>query len=228
MKEILNEKQLEYHIKRCDIEGIFDAKIKEHCRLFVFNKGELICENGISMSHLFFLVEGESKVFITLDNGKAYLLRIEKAICIYGDVELLAYNQYEANVEALNTCVCLGIALDIVTANYMNHAPFLRYICKNLGEKLGTMSHISTTNILLPLKNKLASYLLAYKEAGSNSIRLRTSFVDISEQLGTTYRHLNRTMHELCTLGMIKKDGKLIEIIALEQLEKLAGDTYRY
>ncbi len=37
------------------------------------------------MEYLFFLVEGETKVFTLLENGKTYLLRVEEPLTVYGD-----------------------------------------------------------------------------------------------------------------------------------------------
>jgi len=228
MKEIVSLQRLEAYFKAYALNDIFKGNIYNHCRIFEYAKGEMICENGNKINHLFLLVEGEAKVFTTLGNGKIYLLRIENPLSVYGDLETLMQHEYTANVEALNKCICIGIPMAHIKSVYLDHAPFLKFLCLSLANRLDKVSQMSTSNILLPLKNKLASYLLAHKELDTNNIYVKSSFVDIAEQLGTTYRHLNRTINEMCLEGLMNKRGKIMEITRIDDLKALAGHTYRY
>ncbi|PKM56635.1 MAG: hypothetical protein CVU98_10205 [Firmicutes bacterium HGW-Firmicutes-3] len=228
MKEIVSTQRLDSYFKDYGLKHIFKENTYDYCRIFEYAKGEMICENGNTISYLFLLVEGEAKVFTTLSNGKIYLLRIENPLSVYGDLETLIQHEYTANVEALNKCICIGIPMAHIRSAYLDHAPFLKFLCMSLANRLDKISQMSTSNILLPLKNKLASYLLAHKESDTNNINVKSSFVDIAEQLGTTYRHLNRTINEMCLEGVIDKRGKIMEITKIEDLITLAGHTYRY
>ncbi|MDF1618492.1 cyclic nucleotide-binding domain-containing protein [Petrocella sp. FN5] len=228
MKEIVSAQKLEDYFITYGLNNIFKENMYDYCRIFEYGKGEMICENGNKISYLFLLVEGEAKVFTTLGNGKIYLLRIENPLSVYGDLETLMEHEYTANVEALNKCICIGIPMVHIRRAYLDHAPFLKFLCLSLANRLDKVSQMSTSNILLPLKNKLASYLLAHKELDTNNINVKSSFVDIAEQLGTTYRHLNRTINEMCLEGLINKRGKIMEIARIEDLKSLAGHTYRY
>lgn len=228
MREIVNQEMLMGYIEKYYLEQIFNIHRKHHLRLFRFEKGEYICRNGDDMEYQFFLVDGEVKVYTTLDNGKIYLIRIEKPLHSYGDIELFSSSTYVANAEALSVCVCIGIPVSVIRKEYWNQPEFLRFICRSLGSRLESISHMSAENVYLPLKNKLASYLLLHKEENSMKIVLRYSFIDISDHLGATYRHLNRTMKELENEGLISRNGKEIIVEDLEELKALAGDVYRY
>lgn len=228
MKEISSITKLEKYIEQHELQEIFDPQIIDHSRLFEYAKGDMICSNGMDINYLLFLVAGEAKVFTTLDNGKIYLLRIEHALSVYGDLEVLFDKEYSANVEALGDCHCIGIPIEYVRETYLNHPEFLKYIIYSLSNRLDKISHMSTSNLLLPLRNKFASYLLAHKDKTDNMINIKSSFIDVAEQLGTTYRHLSRTMNEMVKEGLIDKHGKLMEIVQLDKLKKLAGNTYRY
>lgn len=228
MKEIVSTQRLDAYFKAYGLKDIFKENMYDYCRIFEYAKGEMICENGDTISYLFLLVEGEAKVFTTLGNGKIYLLRIENPLSVYGDLETLMQNEYTANVEALNKCICIGIPMTHIRSTYLDYAPFLKFLCMSLANRLDKISQMSTSNVLLPLKNKLASYLLAHKELDTNNINVKSSFVDIAEQLGTTYRHLNRIINEMCLEGVIDKRGKIMEITKIEDLKTLAGHTYRY
>ncbi len=196
--------------------------------LFEFTKGEFICESGMDMEYLFFLVEGETKVFTLLENGKTYLLRVEEPLTVYGDIEIFRSDIYSANVVALTSCLCIGLPAGFVRQRYLDHPPFLRFLCEELGHRLHTISYKSTEDIYMPLINKFAGYLLIHLEKGSDTLVLPSGFGDISEQLGVTYRHLSRVIRQLQEEGTIGKNGREVCIKNMERLRELGGKTFRY
>ena len=228
MKKINDENRIK---DLCDSKGlkdIFGQEIYDYSQLMLFDKGEMLCTQENPMQFLLFLVEGETKVYTTLENGKIYLLRIEDPISVYGDLELLTKKEYAANVEALHTCLVLGIPIEIIGKKYQNDPSFLQFIIRSLATRLDKVSAMSTSNLLLPLKSKVASFLLAHREEGSGLVSMRSTYGDVAEQLGATYRHLSRVMNEMVQEELIKKNGRNILIKDLETLRQLAGDTYRY
>jgi CRP-like cAMP-binding protein len=174
------------------------------------------------------LYSNDKTVELTLENGKIYLLRTEKPFNIYGDIELLNSDTYCANVEALKSCHVIGISFTYIRKQYLNNSDFLKYLCRSLGFRLNTISHMSTDNLYLPLVNKLAGYLIIHGNEQSNQVILKRSFTDISDQLGSTYRHLSRTFKNLEADGIISRSGKSITILNRAKLEELAGSVYRY
>ena len=84
-------------------------------------------------------------------------------------------------------------------------------------------------NILSPIENRFASYLLS--SLPSNNFE--EIFVDIdginnlSELLGSSYRHLNRVIKNLSDLKIIEKNKNTIKILNLEKLTLLAQDIYK-
>jgi len=228
MKEIKNIKLLNKYIDQFSLIKIFDDHIKNHLVLFEFEKNEYLCREGSTVDYVFFLVKGDVKIYTTLDNGKSYLLRTEKPLSIYGDIELLNSDTYCANVEALKTCHVIGISFAYVRKEYLNNAKFLNYLCRNLGHRLDSISQMSTENLYLPLSNKLAGYLMMHVSDETNQVILKSSFTDISDQLGATYRHLSRTFKSLEVEGIISRKGKYITILNKAKLIDLAGSVYKF
>lgn len=227
MRELIDLSALQYYIDKFSMDQIFDHRITGECRLFEYDKGDMVIEAYTQMHYLLFIVEGEAKIFNTLDNGKNYLLRIEGPLQVYGDVEILEDQNYTANVEALSLCRFIGIPVRVIRRDYLEHPMFLRFIIDSLAARLIKISYRSMDNVLLPLKNKLASYLLLHKEKQSDLIELKSNLTDIAENLGTTYRHLSRTLSEFVNEGYINRQGKKIEVKNIGKLEELAGNTYR-
>ena len=103
-------------------------------------------------------------------------------------------------------------------------------ICDYLGEKLSCDSNNSSINLLYPLENRLASYIVAFVKVDDNKIKkfvFKESYSEISELLGTSYRHLNRTLNKFCSEGILKKNKKDYVIENFERLLCLAGDLYK-
>ena len=79
--------------------------------------------------------------------------------------------------------------------------------------------------MLYPLENRLASYILAtYTNEYSNSTE---NLTQISEFLGSSYRHLLRVLNKLESEGIIKRNNKKLIILDKDRLEELAGDLYQ-
>ena len=55
---------------------------------------------------------------------------------------------------------------------------------------------------------------------------LNSSFLEIAQFLGTTYRHLNRTLNELEAKSIIRCENKTIYILDEEKLRDLAKNLY--
>jgi CRP-like cAMP-binding protein len=112
----------------------------------------------------------------------------------------------------------------------MEDPKFLSFMCENLSEKLIRLSKYSSINLLYSLENRLASYMLAISSSDegekSKGINLDGNLTEVSELLGTSYRHLLRTLNKLCLQGVVIKNKDFYEILDIKKLEVLAGDLY--
>jgi CRP/FNR family transcriptional regulator, putaive post-exponential-phase nitrogen-starvation regulator len=227
MKKVKDSDKLNYYVSKYHISEIFNMDMKQHMELFHFNKNEYICKTDEVLDYLFFFVEGRAKVYSSLSNGKALLLCFYRPFKVLGDVEFMHYETANSNVQAIEEAYCIGISMENIRRYTLDDSKFLRYICDCLGEKLIRLSKYSSINLLYPLENRLASYILAYTvREDRNRIAFEGNLSEIAELLGTSYRHLLRTINNLCTQNAIKKDKNSYEILDLSKLEMLAGDLY--
>lgn len=228
MIDVTTQVRVKHYFDTTVLGRIFGQDLMDRSRLFEYEVGEMVCENGQPLTKLIFLVEGAAKVYTMLDNGKIYLLRIEEPLNIYGDLEVLTGDTYTANVEALAGCRCLEMPIGLIRRSYGADPEFLSLIIRSLAERLDKISHMSTTNLLLPLKNKVAGYLMAHMDDDTSTVHINCSYIDVAEQLGSTYRHLSRVMKELLDDGIICKRGKVITVVDRDALIDLGGNTFRY
>lgn len=226
MEKVTDEEKLSYYISTYGINEIFSIDMKPYMELFFFNKNDHICRAEEKIDYLFFFVEGKAKVYSTLSNGKSLLLCFYKPFKVIGELEFINFETADSNIQVIEETYCIGIAMEKIRELVLNDSMFLRFMCSSLGEKLMRLSNYSSINLLYPLQNRLASYILAVTDCDENSIIFDGNLSEVSELLGTSYRHLLRTLNLLCNQEVIKKNDHYYEIIDKNVLEKLAGDLY--
>lgn len=231
MKKIKDNKKLNYYISKYSIDQIFSIDMIPYMELFLFKRNEHICKSNEKIDYLFFFVEGKAKVYTLLSNGKSLLLCFNKPLKVIGDIEFIHYNVADSNIQVIEDTYCIGIPLKHIREYVIDDPKFLRYMCSCLGEKLTRLSNYSSINLLYPLENRLSSYILAISSStqkqGQNNIIFDGNLTEMSELLGTSYRHLLRTLNKLCSQEAIKKNQDYYEILNISKLEELAGELYK-
>lgn len=230
MIKIDDNSMLEYYIKLYELEKLFSIEIREYMHLFRFNKNEYICREEEYLNNMFFLVDGKAKVSKHLENGKSLLLSFYNPLKIIGDVEFIKNNKTDCSVQAIRDTYCIGIKFEIVRSKLISDCKFLLNVCDYLSEKLRDNSNNSSINLLYPLENRLASYMVAFANLdayNNKKIIFNESYSEIAELLGTSYRHLHRTLNKFCSEGILEKKNREYSIENYDKLLYLAGDLYK-
>lgn len=230
MIKIKDHKKIEEYIKAYEMENLFSYNMKEYMTLYMFSKNEYICREDKHLENMYFLIDGKAKVSKHLENGRSLLISFYTPLTIIGDVEFIGNNVTDCSVQAIDDTYCIGISFSVVRSKLTKDCKFLLKICEYLSDKLTNGSNNSSINLLYPLENRLASYIVAFANIDDNKIEkftFKESYSEISELLGTSYRHLNRTLNKFCFEGILKKDNKEYVIEDSDKLLYLAGDLYK-
>ena len=225
MKRILNNNLLSHYIAEHTIENIFDKDLINHMELHFYEKDEWIFKTDTSLEYYYLLVDGKIKISYPFENGKSMLLKFYKAFNTIGDLELLKNIPITCDIEATEDTYLIAIPSDILRKSYLDNPKFLRHLVESLSEKLYATINNSSYNFVYPLINRLSSYLVE-PITDKNYIILNSSFLEIAQFLGTTYRHLNRTFKELESESIIKCENKTIYIFDEDKLRELSRNLY--
>jgi CRP-like cAMP-binding protein len=225
MKRILNIDLLNNYITKNEIENMFDKELINIMELHFYEKNECIFEADTTLEYYYLLVDGKIKISYLFENGKSMLLKFYRAFNTIGDLELLKNRPVTCDIEATEDSYLIAIPSDILRKSYLDNPKFLRHLVESLSEKLYATVNNSSYNFVYPLINRLSSYLIEYLK-DKNYIVLDSSFLEIAEFLGTTYRHLNRTLKELEEKSIIKCKDKTIYILDEEKLRELSKNLY--
>lgn len=216
---LLHRKLIEYKFQQ-----IFGDVNARPFSLLSYKEGEIILHEGVELQSLLYLVEGKIKATSSVETGKSLLLRFSRPLAIIGDLELVRHVPVQSQITALTDCFCISLPFDYIYNFEMNNPLFLQDLLKHLSYKLQTSTTASRVNLLASVENRFASYLLSITAPNNEfGLELKTTNIsEIADLLGTTHRHLNRVIRDLCERKIIKKDRKVIRILNEMQLKELS------
>lgn len=226
MRKISDNKLMKHYIDKHNIENIFNKDILKHAQLHFYKKDEYILEAESKLEYYYLLVDGKIKIYYLFENGKSILLKFYKEFNTIGDLELLKNKPIRCDVEAIEDTYLVAIPSEILRKEYLDNLGFLHHLIDSLSEKLDAVINNSSYNYVYPLINRLSSYLVEHV-ADKNYLVLNSSFKEIAQFLGTTYRHLNRTFNELEAESIIRCENKTIYILDEDRLRELSKNLYK-
>jgi len=225
MRRISDNNLLNHYIDKHNMENIFDKDMLKYAQLHFYEKDEYILEAESELQYYYLLVDGKIKISYLFENGKSMFLKFYKEFNTIGDLELLKNIPIRCNIDAIEDTYLVAIPADILRKKYLNNIKFLHHLVDSLSEKLYATINNSSYNFVYPLINRLSSYLVEHI-TDKDYIILSSSFIEIAQFLGTTYRHLNRTFKELETEGIIKCENKTVYILDENRLRELSKSLY--
>lgn len=227
--KINNFEKLNIYIEKFRINDMFSRNMIEDMSLYMFEKNEHICKEGDILNKMFFVVDGKAKVYKNLANGKSVLLSFYNPFTVIGDIEFIDNNKADCSVQVIKNTYCIVLEFSVINKKLLNDCKFLKSRCKYLGEKLRKSSNNSSINLLYPLENRLASYILAFvnEETINKTFIFEGGYNETAELLGTSYRHLNRILNKFCSEEIILKKKNFFIVNDLQRLKYLSGDLYR-
>lgn len=189
-----------------------------------YKAGEILLHEGIDLHSLIYLVEGKVKATSSVETGKSLLLRFNHPLAIIGDIELVRHVPVQSQITAVTDCLCIALSCDYIYNYEMANPLFLQDLLRHLSYKLQTGTTASRVNLLATVENRLASYLLSTTTPDNEfGLELQTANIgEIADLLGTTHRHLNRVIRDLCERNIIEKSSRSIRILNKPMLEEMS------
>lgn len=227
MEKVKNKDLIIKYMEKYNIRDIFTENIEEDMELILFKRNEYICRDGEEIEYLLFFVEGRAKVYITLANGKSLLLCFYYPFMILGDIEFINPNTATTNTQVVEDTYCLALPIEKARNKLIHDWKFLNYISKSLAVKLERASKNGSINLLYPLENRLASYISATMESRENVFVFSENLTTLSELLGTSYRHLHRTLNTMVDKKILKRSQYGYTVTDKEKLLSLSEEIYK-
>ena len=188
--------------------------------LFKYESGEFILQQGLPSPYIFIVLEGKMKVFITMQNGSTLLICYYSSFVILGEVEMAADSMNAASsVQAITDVVCIGIPRVCYQNDMKNSIEFMNAVSEELSQKLSRSNKNSAQTILMSLETRLCRYIVNTSINGY----FKETLTETSQVLGTSYRHLLRTLQSLCQRGLLEKTPKGYHIKDIQKISDISG-----
>ncbi|MCJ8013740.1 cyclic nucleotide-binding domain-containing protein [Paenibacillus sp. KQZ6P-2] len=229
MKKIKDQTQLAEYIKLHQLDAIFNEQLVSHMCLLSYEKGEQICSQGQPSHVLYVLVKGKIKVYNTSTEGKTLIISFKNALEVIGDIEYIQEADFINTVEAVSPVWMIGIHHQWLKKYGKEHMPLLQFLLKIITGKFYMKSNALSFNLMYPVEVRLASYILSVTYDPTDVLyrgQLSTSELrDAANLIGTSYRHLNRVILQLCSEGILERGKGFIHVKDRERLKTIAGHS---
>ncbi|ETT48737.1 MULTISPECIES: cyclic nucleotide-binding domain-containing protein [unclassified Paenibacillus] len=231
MQSIINPEAVRSLTEQNGLTAMFSSSAIAQMELRRYSGGEAVCSVGDRLEHMFFLMQGKLKIHTLLPNGKSMLVRFARPMSVIGDVELLRQYPVKNEVVSVGDSLLLVAGRKLLLREIEDNTALLRFLVGELSHKMYTLGQTSAMNVLYPVENRFASYLMSLFADNTGAQRveeIRTStLTETADLLGTSYRHLNRVVRRLIEDGIIeRRNGRLI-VRDEERLARLAnGNLY--
>jgi CRP/FNR family transcriptional regulator, putaive post-exponential-phase nitrogen-starvation regulator len=214
------------YVRRFALDRFLSADLVEALRPVRHQPGEMIIRAGDPAREIFFLVEGRTKVYSTLDNGQSVLASFYEPFDVLGEAELFAFKQYTLSVEAITGVVCLSLDTAAIKKAADHNSRLFMYLCGRLGAKLADRVVAESINLRYPVENRLASYLMGATDK-DGWVLGTDNLGDLADFVGASYRQLARVVRRFRTEGILDCARGRIRVRERGKLEPLARDRYR-
>lgn len=205
----------EYGLSHIPIENLY---------LLHFARGEYLYQINTKPEYLMIVVKGRAKVCRASENGKNLMLAFYSGTGLMGDIELLLGLQTSASdAQAISPFTAIGIPLTYKD-ELLSSLAFINKLAHGLARNVEQNSQNMVATILNPLEARLCSYISIMQVDGWFCEKL----IELAELMGTSYRHLLRTLTALCDQSILQKQGKRYLILDNAALKHLGGDMYHF
>jgi CRP-like cAMP-binding protein len=188
-----------------------------------YQSQEFIIQQGYACPYILIVLDGRMKVFNTASNGRTLLFCFNEAEGIMGEMEFAMNLETAASsVQAMTEVTCIGIPRARYQKELKSNPVFMNAVSTALAQKMFHSTNNSAINILQSLDARLCAYIAMTSINGY----FKEKLTDIAELLGTSYRHLLRTLDNLCRQGILEKTRQGYFIKDQAALKKKGGDCY--
>ena len=188
-----------------------------------YRKGDIICSEGDEIKSFMYLQNGLVKLFKTEINKREHIISIAKPKDFIGLLSIFSNTNHVYSISAIeDSVVCfvdLKIIKDLIKSNGIFALDFFERISSVSDSVIKTRIDINTRQ----LRGRIAYILLLFSKHIYNSkkFNLPISRKEIAELIDMSTENVIRVLSEFRKDRLIQIEGKSIEILDINRLEKV-------
>lgn len=217
--------QIDHYMKRYGLDEVLPSAIRPQLKLVRYTPGEAICTQGAKAEQLHFLVSGKIRVSHTSAAGKRLVLSFKYPLDLIGDIEYVRRTPFLNTVEAVTPVEMLVVRFEDLARHAQDDVTWLHYLLEGITRKFEMKSQSMSFNLFYPVDVRLASYLLSMTPEETTLGSTVDELTDIADLIGTSYRHVNRTLKRFVEARLIVRDRRHITIMDRAGLIAVVGES---
>jgi CRP/FNR family transcriptional regulator, cyclic AMP receptor protein len=191
----------------------------------VVERGQVVCWQDEPGESMFVLLEGAVKVVVRSRDGELMELVRHHPPASFGELALLDGGPRSATVEAVERSTLLVVTRAELLRLLRSEERVAEALLRSLGTIVRRTTHQVTDLAFLSLQGRVAAKLLELAgPAGQGPARTRrVTQVELATMVGGARQSVNQVIKSLESRGYVRVAGRTFEILAPEQLRRLAG-----
>ena len=185
-------------------------------------KGQILFVEGEPSEHLFVVVEGRLKIYVSSERGEELLLAVLGPGDAFGELSVLHEQRRSASAEALDPVLLLAVPADAVR-ELLGRCPDITLAwAQALAVTVRRLTGAAADLVFLDLPRRLAKLLLDRADDGAR-VDFGMSQTEVAAMLGVTRQSLNRALGGLTRRGWVELDGGAVVLLDRPALLRFAA-----
>lgn len=226
--KLLKKNKLFYNFEDKEINKIFDCL---HGHINKYSRGRVVAEIGDAVEEIGILLSGAAVKFIKKPNGELENCGELFAGDMFGEVEAYTGDRtYNSSVVIAEEATVLYISVATIVRQCANNCPCHQKLLENalscLAERIDTLGNDAKYLKIKSMRGKISKLFYdKYLAQGTETIHLGFNRNEMAEYLNVSRPSMSREMIAMREDGIIKFHKDEIEILNLDELQKLANSA---
>jgi CRP-like cAMP-binding protein len=190
-------------------------------------RGEILFTRGDPARGFYLVIYGQVKLSFVTKQGTEKVVEIVGPRHSFGEALMFAGKPYVVMAQTLADSMLLHVSRDIVFAEIDRDPNFARAMLAGLSQRLHRLITDVESYSLETGSQRVIGYLLRQDdegdEPGPHTVTLPVSKALVASRLNLTPEHFSRILHELSSAGLIRVDGRCVEILDVGRLRSHTG-----
>ena len=199
------------------------------CLPRTFRRDQFLCYQGDPGDSLFVLVDGLVKITVASERGDEMVLATLGAGEVLGELSVIDPGPRSASAVAVQATTALVINRSALLTAMQQSPALLDALLHTLGAMVRRLTEQATDLVFLDLGGRIAKLLVQRAERQSEdpgrrlAVDLQLTQTELAQMVGASRPAVNRVLQGLVGRGVIKVDGRTIEIVDAPALRRRAG-----
>ena len=194
-----------------------------------YRRDQFLWYQGDPGDHLVVIVDGLVKITVASERGDEMVLATVGNGDVLGELSVIDQGPRSASAVAVQATTALVVNRTALLAAMQQSPALLDALLRTLGAMLRRLTEQTTDLVFLDLGGRIAKLLVQRAERQSDdpsrrlAVDLHLTQTELAQMVGASRPAVNRVLQGLVGRGVIKVDGRTIEIVDAPSLRRRAG-----